>query len=212
MTEIALNRCIICKNKILGIKKKYCSKECYKKAKVWNKRKHKVFASRLCLNCNKEFLPDKDAPNRLYCSQKCKSRKNYLDKKEEKIIYSKNYSKKFKERDKEKRNLNQIKWRNKNKDKFNKLMKAYRKKNKEKNNSRDVTWDVLKCYRKGKIVEIDKKCKKCDTAENIQIHHEIYPKNREETRKAIKEGKIYYLCRKHHTEWHNKNKELKNGI
>lgn len=46
---------------------------------------------------------------------------------------------------------------------------------------------------------------KCKHKEDIERHHEIYPKTKELIIKAIKEEKIYYLCRKCHIEWHMKN-------
>jgi len=82
-----------------------------------------------------------------------------------------------------------------NRKKINKLVMKNYKKNKKKWYCRNRTRLILK----GKKIYIEYKCKKCPIIWNLQIHHEVYPTKDEEVIQAIKEGKIYFLCRKHHT-------------
>lgn len=92
------------------------------------------------------------------------------------------------------------KWSKNNRQKYKEQRKRYYNKNKLKVFSRVVTRRVLKF--KNIPVLINFSCKKCGSVKNLQIHHEIYPTSRKEIRQAIKEGKIYFLCKKHHR--HNK--------
>ena len=202
--------CIICGKSLNGMlyRNTYCSKECYKKAKSWNKRKHKHFNLRKCLGCGREFMPNKSAPQKLYCSTTCWSKKYYSIHREDKMNYQKEYYKKNYDRMKKKIYSQNKNWRINNKEHYNELMKKNRTQNKEKYNSRDATWDVLNFSKRKNILIIEKKCKICGTEENLEIHHEIYPTKREEIRNALKEGKIFYLCKKHHVE-REKEKRLK---
>jgi cell division GTPase FtsZ len=45
---------------------------------------------------------------------------------------------------------------------------------------------------------LKKECKKCKTKKEFEIHHDVYPKTTKGILEAIKEGKIYYLCKKCH--------------
>ena len=83
-------------------------------------------------------------------------------------------------------------------------------KNKSKYLSRVLTYKVFNgepdIFYKGKrnrraygpIINIPKKCKKCDSKINLQIHHEIYPPKKKEIINAVNDGKIYYLCNQCH--------------
>jgi len=62
--------------------------------------------------------------------------------------------------------------------------------------SRKITISILK--KNPNIIE--KKCKRCKTKEDLETHHEVYPITIEEVKKAMKDGKIYYLCHEHHIE------------
>ena len=78
------------------------------------------------------------------------------------------------------------------------MMKTYRK-NKDKWYSRNVTNKVINGkghYRKYPIK--DKFCKSCGSKDDLEVHHEIYPTNVKEIKKAIDKGLIYYKCRKCH--------------
>ena len=83
-------------------------------------------------------------------------------------------------------------------------MKVQRKKFKNKWKCRSYTYNILfptikvKIIRRRKPILIKYKCKKCSATDKLQIHHEIYPITKKGIIKAIKEGKIYFLCRKHH--------------
>lgn len=61
--------------------------------------------------------------------------------------------------------------------------------------SRSNTYKIFK--------NIPKYCKKCFGKDNVEIHHELYPKSTIEIRKAIQNNKIYYLCRTCHKKVHN---------
>jgi hypothetical protein len=75
------------------------------------------------------------------------------------------------------------------------MARAY-KKNRKKWDSRSRTLTILKSKRKK--VKLEKKCKTCNSLSHLEIHHEIYPTTAKKNRKAIEDGKIYYLCKKHH--------------
>ena len=74
------------------------------------------------------------------------------------------------------------------------VIKNYHK-HKNKWYSRSRTLILLK---KG-IITLERKCKECPTTKNLQIHHEIYPTVNEKIIQAVKDGKIYYLCKEHHS-------------
>lgn len=128
--------------------------------------------------------------------------RNWRKKNPEKVKkYNERDRKKYqKEKNKEefiiKRRIKFNKWKEKNKQRYKELRKNYYNKNKSKVWSREITRRVLKF--KNKPISIKYKCKKCGSIKNLQIHHEIYPFNRKEIREAIKKGKIYFLCKKHH--------------
>jgi len=54
------------------------------------------------------------------------------------------------------------------------------------------TWGMVKHEIK------DKFCKKCKSKKDLEVHHEIYPIPAWEIKKAINDGKIYYLCKECH--------------
>lgn len=62
--------------------------------------------------------------------------------------------------------------------------------------SRGRTWVLIN---RGTILKI-KKCRICGSKENLEIHHDVYPTKDTEIIKAVKEGKIYFLCKDHHLE------------
>ena len=45
---------------------------------------------------------------------------------------------------------------------------------------------------------LKRECKECGSKEILEIHHEIYPERSKEVKKAMDEGRIYYLCRSCH--------------
>ena len=65
-----------------------------------------------------------------------------------------------------------------------------------KNNSRQLTSFIVRGNGKSRKYEISNKfCKLCKIEIDLEIHHETYPKTTKEIKKAIDEGKIYFLCR-----------------
>lgn len=118
--------------------------------------------------------------------------KDYSKKLEYQRIYArKKYQELKKDPDyKEYNRLKSQKWFLNNKERQNKnCMKDYYL-NKVRWSSRLNTRRLIK---KGKIL-IEKKCKNGCKSDKFQIHHEIYPTKMAEIKKAIEEGKIYYLC------------------
>lgn len=76
----------------------------------------------------------------------------------------------------------------------NKASKINYENNKIKWHSRMIT----KQLENNKKIKINKKCNHCGSIKDLQIHHEIYPTKIEEIKKALNNGKIYYLCRSCH--------------
>ena len=141
---------------------------------------------------------------RKYCSNEC-SHKAYYNKNKNKLIaksikWQKENPQKYKENNK-KAMKKYIK-----SGKYNKRIKEYYKNNKLKCNCRSDTFSILNnngytLISKDKYEKIeikDKFCKICGSNKNLEIHHDIYFKNRMETANGIKNGKIYYLCKKCH--------------
>lgn len=135
-------------------------------------------------------------------------------------------------RNRDKNILNTLKWRNNNKDRWDELhrkaskkykktkkgletISKFNKKYKEQNTSRNNTHSIIFGHRRYKPLDLPKsffKCKICGDLERIEIHHEIYPKYKVDIVKAIEEGKIYMLCKKHHTEIHKNFNSQQNKI
>ncbi len=74
---------------------------------------------------------------------------------------------------------------------------------KRKNNSRNKTGKIVRgsdgmCQTKIK----DQFCKVCKSKENLEVHHEEYPEDSFEIRRAIESKKIYYLCKACHIKVH----------
>lgn len=91
------------------------------------------------------------------------------------------------------------KWRKLKRKRFNELMMNSYKKNKDKWYSRTYTLNIVNGRNKSKKYEIkDKFCKVCGSKENLEIHHEIYPRLKTDIIKAIDNKKIYFLCKKCH--------------
>jgi len=97
------------------------------------------------------------------------------------------------------------KWHNTNKEKHNKQKRDYYQKhkfiwhnyyqnNKEIHNCRCITNKLLL----NNIIQLDRECNSCKSNKHLEFHHEIYPNTKEKIIKAIKEKKIYLLCKKCH--------------
>lgn len=87
-------------------------------------------------------------------------------------------------------------WYKKNRKHVNQLMNSYYYKNKQKTFSRNATTRCINGHGYLPIEGPKKECKHCGSKERLQMHHEVYPTTKQEIVKAIKEGKIYYLCRR----------------
>lgn len=137
-----------------------------------------------------------------YCSRRCISHNYYL-KNRNKII---NNTKKWQIDNPEKA----AEYKKKSVKKFledgrmKKLMKSGYERNKRKWNCRTTTNHIINGTSSYKHLYIPKVCKKCGVETNLQIHHEIYPSSAREIRQALREGKIYYVCKIHHQEETNR--------
>jgi len=57
---------------------------------------------------------------------------------------------------------------------------------------------VIYTWKPKQIIFLKRICKVCGSRKNLELHHEKYSPTTDEIRKDIKNGLIYYLCRKHH--------------
>lgn len=146
-----------------------------------------------CVICQKTFVSNRDKA--FTCgNEKCVDRNNYLRHKERYIKAA-------------------VKWKVNNPEReaviHNKAMKKYVKtdkfrssmlnnyyNNKDKWASRKQTLRLVKSG----VIFLQNKCGHID---NLEIHHEIYPRKKEDIIQAVKDNKIYYLCKKcHNGRWH----------
>ena len=136
---------------------------------------------RKCKLCGNKF--ELSRPWQKYCSVKCRNKNRYLKNKE----YFKNNAKEWARKNPEKRRIIEKRWR-----------KEHRReqylKHKDKNNSRNYT----KYLRQKGIILQAKFCKKCLSKERLEVHHEVYPLTMKGIIQAVKENKIYYLCKDCH--------------
>lgn len=77
---------------------------------------------------------------------------------------------------------------------YSALKRDYEK-NKDKWGCRNLTRHLLR----DKRIILIRKCKTCGNRKNLEIHHEIYSTKVKEILQDASLGKIYYLCKKHHT-------------
>jgi len=138
----------------------------------------------------------KKSSYKLICS-KCYSKESYKEKREYRIESANRWKQKNPKRYKEIHKKSFDKFYNKKRERFNELMRKNYLRNKEKHKSRVYTLRLIL----GNIHKrhpINFECKKCKAIRDLEIHHEIYPIKVEKIRKAIDEGKIYFLCKKCH--------------
>ena len=149
---------------------------------------------KLCKSCNTPFEVFGYSNHIYYCSYKC-CRKEYYKRNKEKI-YSK--IRKY-----ELKNISKVRiWRKKALDNFRKnrperfreLMRNYYYRNKNKNASRKLTLILLN-QRK---IFIPNVCAICKTNKKLEIHHKTYPITSEGIELAVRQEKIFKLCKKHH--------------
>jgi len=142
-----------------------------------------------CLYCNKE-LKIREGRKRLnskrkYCNQTCSTRytaKKYHLKHKDEQGYKDKQKIKFKE------------WYKNNKQRQSENVLRYYYKHKDICASRNNTNKVLNC--KKKVPKIDRLCKLCGSKKDISLKFEIYPIKAKGIREAIKNKKIYYICKK----------------
>lgn len=146
-------------------------------------------------NCNNILGQGK----RKNCSQKCADHVYYLKNKVKIMKQIREWERLNPEKTKEKRKKSSTKFRREKRGRFNELMRKSYNRNKDKWNCRSLTLKVVH-GRHGyiKYPIPNKKCKKCCSKENLEIHHESYPTEVEEIKQAINDVKIYYKCRDCH--------------
>jgi len=153
------------------------------------------------LSCGKIFKFCSKYPLRKkYCSKKCLDREHYKRHKAEYIAYSSDYQKKNPEKCKVYRRKAMRNFLTNHYERFRELMKKSYEKNKWKHRCRQKTLHIVGMNRS----ILAKQCKKCGSLSNLEIHHEEYPQTSKEIKKAIEEGKIFYLCKEHHPRGHKK--------
>jgi endogenous inhibitor of DNA gyrase (YacG/DUF329 family) len=170
--------------------------------KIRQKILYIIYKNKKCIICGKRFGNLPYSEKRIYCSEKCNDKnyyKNHKDKIKERVrIWENKNPEKAKENHKKSFN----KFIKNKRSQFNKLLMEGYYRNRKKHHSRHLTKSIIR--RKKNRVIINKYCKKCNSIEDLQIHHEIYPNTIEEIKNAIDNGKIYYVCSEHHHDLHKK--------
>ena len=134
-----------------------------------------------------------------YCSRKCGYHVYYLKNKERYLEWARKWHLNNDRKQKASHKKSSTKWRKENKDEFNKLVMKNYYRNPEKWQSRTVTTRILNGMGNYKKYNpLRKMCKKCGSNKNLEIHHQTYPTKTKEIKKAIDDGKIYYVCLKCH--------------
>ena len=141
-------------------------------------------------NCNKELKKKR----RKYCSDKCQRKDMYKKNKQKYIDNARKWEKNNPGKYKESVLKANKKFRETKRERFNELMRNNYHKNKPKWNSRVWTYQMINRYKKP--IKIDKVCKKCKRTDFLSLKFEVYPSKADDIRQAIKELKIYYLCKR----------------
>jgi len=141
------------------------------------------------ITCKKEI----EGRKRRFCSIYCQRKDYYIRNKD--IIRERVRKWEAKNLDKKrvhsKKSL--TKFRKEKRERFNELMRNQYYKHKGKWISRAKTREIIKAKRKPS--GIIKECRECKSEENLSLKFEVYPTKADAIRKAIKKGKIYYLCK-----------------
>ena len=156
----------------------------------WIILEDKDLVRKRCVFCNKIL----DGYAKKYCTKSCRSKKMYQDNKEEFIAWTKQFKKDNPEKVKQMQKKAHEKM--KKSGRINELMKLAYLRNKDKWKCRGQTYDIMKNQKKV--------CSTCGSLEDIQIHHEIYPKTKQDIIEGIVNGRIMFLCRKCHLSVTNK--------
>jgi len=142
-----------------------------------------------CIICNKELLKGNQTK---YCCTKCNQKSYYLRHKEKIKANVRKWELENPKRRAKNAKKSCDKFRTEKRERFNALiMKSYYK-HKDKWNSRKITWNLIKLKKPSGII---KECRECKSKENLSLKFEVYPTKADAIRKAIKKGKIYYLCK-----------------
>ena len=147
-----------------------------------------------CQQCGKKLC----GQQRKFCSKNCGQ--NWRYKNDEKVrIGKRKWSIENPEKQKISSKKALAKFRKEKPERFNELMMRGYRKHKTRWQSRVTTGNVLKGRHGVKKYNLLKKeCKKCGSKTKLEIHHETYPTKVKEIKKAIDDGKIYYVCLKCH--------------
>ena len=148
-----------------------------------------------CIVCEKKLV----GQQKKFCCNICACRWRYKEKSEEYIEKAREWDKRNPKKSFEMHKKAFTKFRKEKKERFNELMKNNYQRNKTKYFSRDCTSYFIG---RGDFY-LKRECKVCKKKKDLQIHHEIYPTKKVEIKKAIEEGKIYYLCMTHHPRGRN---------
>jgi hypothetical protein len=140
-----------------------------------------------CKICGKQ-IPE---GNRLYCSNKCSRRNYYLINSEEIKKRNNLWTKRNQKKAKASNKKAVYKYRTEHKDRFNKSMLKSYYNNKDKWNARNITAKFI--GRNPNI--ISRRCLTCGTIKELSLRYEEYPQNIEAVKQAIKNKKVYYLCK-----------------
>ena len=134
--------------------------------------------------------------NNRFCCSKCGDRNSYLNNKEKYKLNARKWEQQNPIQAKKLKAKAFQKYMEKNKEKHRiTMLKAYHK-NKLKWDSRTVVYRFVKGMpRYKKISLLSDNCKRCNSSTNLRIHCETYPTKKEEVKKAIAKGEIYYLCK-----------------
>lgn len=152
-----------------------------------------------CQNCSKPF---DTLPRKKYCSGRCVRLASYRKNKEKVIRRVMKWQAENKELVKKYNKKAIGKYMKSEKGKI--AIKKYYYINKKKCNCRTDTEVILNKssythigqdkYIKTDLLKPIKICKSCGSIDNLEIHHEIYPTNRQGVVQALLNKRIYYLC------------------
>ena len=131
-----------------------------------------------------------------FCSQRCVQHRYYLRNKEKICARVRKWERKNPEKKYLSNKKAFEKFRKNKPERFNELMNNSYYRNKDKCHSRIYTLKVLNLKKKDFYLE--KLCRQCKSNKNLQFHHETYPITYNAIRQAIRESKIYYLCKSCH--------------
>jgi hypothetical protein len=123
-----------------------------------------------------------------------KRQHEYYLKNKEKIIKKTSKRKKSEEELKRWKHYYKEVWYPNNKDRMKKLMLKQYHNHRDKWYSRSKTHHLLNYSKENKKLLI-KECERCGGKKDLHLHYETYPSKKEEVIKAIKENKLYYLCK-----------------